>query len=863
MSTERASHNLLQRAYFNCVIEHPRIVLIFLALLLVGLALGLPNFKLDASAESLTLENDTDLDTYREMSRRYDSGDFLAVTFRPNETLFSEKSLKLLKNLHEDLEQVEGIVSVNSILNVPLIYSPMQSLTELTKNPRLLVDSDVDWDMAKQEFWNSPIYKELILGPDGETTVLQLNIEVDDTFITLVRERDRLKQKLKNEGLSVDEQLRLESVAAEYLAHRTGAAEKSRLRVKQVRDIVQKYSADAEVFVGGVSMIAADMIAFIQSDLVVFGSAVLVFMIFVLALIFRSVKFVVIPMVCCITAVVMMLGLISWLDWRLTVISSNFVALLLIITLAIIIHLVVRYREYELEHPEWSKSELVSATISFMARPCLYTSITTIVAFASLVVSDIRPVIDFGWLMTIGLVVALSLSFLILPSALMILPKGRVAEVKKAQPKKAFTSYFADIVQRLGNWILLGSAVVFGLSLWGIMQLKVENRFIDYFHETTEIYQGLTVIDNNFGGTISLDILIDSETGEVSIEESPDSEESFDDGFDDFAEEPFSDDFAEESFSDDFDDDFAEEGAPSEPNENIASYWMTVAGLKRIVWLHDYLDSQPEIGKVQSLATLYKVGRDINGSLNDFELALMQRALSQNIKDVLISPYLSPDGQQARVNLRVIDTYPGLQRFELVERIRAHIEQDAPFEADQTQFTGLLILYNNMLQSLFSSQILTLGAVFVAIFVMLALVFRSLSLAAVSIVPNIVAALFVLGTMGWVGIPLDMMTITIAAITVGIGVDDTIHYIHRFKTELKLDGDYQAAMHRSHASIGRAMYYTSIIIIFGFGIMVLSNFIPTIYFGLLTGVAMMAALMGALLLLPQLLLWVKPIKVSG
>jgi predicted RND superfamily exporter protein len=854
LSIERATNNLFQNAYFKSVIHLPKTVLILLVVLLVGLAAGLPNFKLDASAESLTLENDTDLDAYRDMSRRYDSGDFLVVTFRPNNTLFSEPSLQLLKNLHDDLSQVEGITSVNSILNVPLIYSPMQSLTQLTKKPRMLLDPGVDWNMAKQEFWQSPIYKELILGPDGETTVLQLNIEVDETYIDLVRERDTLKLKQSREGLSIEEQQKLDAVSKAFLDHRTEAAARSRLRVQQVRDIVKKYSGEAQVFVGGVSMIAADMIAFIQSDLVVFGAAVLGFMIFVLAAIFRSVKFVAIPMVCCVTAVLMMLGLISWLDWRLTVISSNFVALLLIITLAIIIHLVVRYREYEQAHPDWSKEQLVTSTIRFMARPCLYTSITTIVAFASLVISDIRPVIDFGWLMTIGLVVALCLSFLILPAALMILPKGRHGQTKTSKQRKAFTLYFSAIVERMGNGILLVSALIFGLSIWGISLLKVENRFVDYFHDSTEIYQGLTVIDNNLGGTISLDILIDSQTGAISIDEPLDDDEGFEDDFDD--------EFGEEPFTDEFDDDFGEEDPFSERSDNIASYWMTVAGLQRVEWLHNYLDSLPEVGKVQSLATLYKVGRDINGSLNDFELALMQRALSQNIKDVLISPYLSPDGSQARINLRVIDTYPGLERSELVERIRSHIESDAPFELEQTQFTGLLVLYNNMLQSLFSSQILTLGAVFIAIFIMLAILFRSLFLAAVSIVPNIVAAIFVLGTMGWLGIPLDMMTITIAAITVGIGVDDTIHYIHRFKTELQVDGNYLAAMHRSHESIGRAMYYTSIIIIFGFGIMVLSNFIPTIYFGLLTGVAMMAALLGALLLLPQLLLWLKPIKAA-
>ena len=598
-------------------------------------------------------------------------------------------------------------------------------------------------------------------------------------------------------------------------------------------------------------------IAFIQSDLVVFGVAVLVFMIVVLAVIFRSVKFVFIPMLCCLTAVGMMLGFVSWVDWRLTVISSNFVALLLIISLSIIIHLVVRYREYQQENPDWDKKELVSATVKFMALPCFYTAVTTIVAFASLVVSNIRPVMDFGWMMTIGLVVALCLAFLILPAALMVLPKGKVASKSKAVGRP-LTSYFALAVEHYGSLILISAIGILALSIWGMSQLKVENRFVDYFHESTEIHQGLKVIDNQLGGTVSFDILIDADEAESYAElevlpgESEFSDEEFE-GFDDY-DEDFEDGF------DEFSDDAFADDPFSEYSDNLGSYWMTVAGLKKIEWLHNYLESLPEVGKVQSLATLYKVGQDINGNLNDFELALMEKALSNTIRDVLISPYLSPDGQQTRVTMRVIDTYPGLERAELVERIQSHIDENAPFKAENTRYSGLLVLYNNMLQSLFSSQILTLGVVFVAIFIMLAIVFRSLSIAAVAIVPNIIAAFSVLGAMGLMNIPLDMMTITIAAITVGIGVDDTIHYIHRLKKELKVDGDYHAAMHRAHTSIGRAMYYTSVIIVFGFGIMVLSRFIPTIYFGLLTGVAMFAALMGALLLLPKLLLMAKPIK---
>lgn len=842
--------------WLSAVIRFPKWVIAVLIAVVVVAGAGLPRFKLDASADSLTLEHDSDLQYFRQVSKEFGSGDFLIVTFKPQQELFSDASLDLLRELQNKLAEIDGISSINSILNVPLLYSPKRSLREIAKETRTLETPGLDRQLAKQEFLNSPIYKEMILGPDGQTTALQLNIKVDERYIDLVQRRDALREKSQSEALTSAEQQELEEVSQSFLEYRTKSEARGHERVEKVRAVVDQYQDRAQIFVGGVTMITADMITYIKKDLVLFGSAAIVFMILVLAVIFRSWRFVIIPMVSCLTAVFIMLGLISWLDWRLTVISSNFVALLLIISLAIIIHLVVRYKEYLDENPQWSRAELVRATLVFMAKPCLYTALTTIVAFASLVVSDIRPVIDFGWMMVIGLVFALAIAFSLLPAVLMLLPKAAPSAPKNSKSAKPLTLYCAAFVERHGTIVLVVSLIVAGLSGWGISRLQVENRFIDYFHEDTEIHQGLSVIDNKLGGTTSLDIIINSRGAISSVEPS-----GFTDEDDPFAEaDPFDE-------SDPFDapspvteeDAFAEADPFSEHGEQQPSYWMTVGGMETVKQIHDYLDSLPEIGKVQSLATLYEVGIDLNGSLNNFELALMDQSLTPDIRKVLVAPFLSDNGD-TRITMRVKDSYPGLKRTELVERIRAYIADDTDLDMSAVRFSGLLVLYNNMLQSLFSSQIMTMGAVFIGIMIMFILLFRSLLVAFVAMVPNILAAFSILGGMGLVGIPLDMMTITIAAITVGIGVDNTIHYIHRFRTELQKDGNYMATMHRSHGSIGRAMYYTSIIIIFGFSIMIFSEFIPTAYFGVLTGVAMLAALLGALFLLPKLILITRPFK---
>ncbi|SMF20839.1 hypothetical protein SAMN02745866_01308 [Alteromonadaceae bacterium Bs31] len=845
--------------YISFITRFPKLTLSLLAALVAVAAMGLPNFKLDASSDSLTLERDKDLEYYRDIIKAYSSGDFLVITFKPMEPLFTQSSLDTLQNLRDDLARIEGVVSINSILDVPLLYSPKQSISEMVAQPRTLLTPGVDYHLAKQEFLSSPVYKELILAPDGQTTAMQLNLAVDEKYIELVKKRDSLSLARAKGELDAQGQAEYQQASEALRDYSTEAANLNHHRVASIRAVLDSYRNSAQIYVGGLTMITADMIRFIQSDLVVFGSAVLLFMVVVLALIFRSLRFVVIPMVCCLAAVILMLGYVSWVDWRLTVISSNFVALLLIISLAIIIHLVVRYREFLNQHPEWSQKALVSATVKVMALPCLYTVMTSMVAFASLVVSNIRPVIDFGWLMSMGLLLALILAFTVLPAALMILtskPNSQGSNNKAKQtPGEPVTLYFSRFVEKRGNLVLWISVTLAVASAWGIARLQVENRFIDYFRENTEIYQGLSIIDQDLGGTTSLDIIIQHSDLAEGM-----GDEQYTDEDDPFAEAgPFDE-------SDPFEtlepiteaDPFSEVDPFSEHGADDPSFWMTVGGLRQIEKIHDYLESLPEVGKVQSLAILYKVGLDINGSLNDFELAVMQKNLPRVVHDALVAPYIDQQNKQTRISLRIHDGYPGLKRAELVERIRTHVLQNQWAEPEQLHFTGLLVLYNNMLQSLFSSQIATLGTVLLGIFIMFVILFRSLPVALVAIIPTVVAAMSILGFMGIFGLPLDMMTITVAAITVGIGVDNTIHYVHRFHRELAVDGDYIASMHRAHASIGRAMFYTSVIIIFGFAIMVLSAFIPTIYFGLLTGLAMFFALLGALLLLPKLLLLTKP-----
>ncbi len=540
--------------------------------------------------------------------------------------------------------------------------------------------------------------------------------------------------------------------------------------------------------------------------------------------------------------------------------SSNFVAVLLVVALALAIHLVVRYRELEVKEHDLPRATRAVRAAQLMFVPCFYTAVTTMVAFTSVVVAGIKPVIDFGWMMTAGIVVAFLISFTLVPALIALLPELKAAG---ATDEMSMTRRFAVAVERFGGTVIVVTGLLVVLVGIGLSRLQVENRFIDYFKDTTEIYQGMELLDSRLGGTIPLDIILYPPVEEPEVAMAFASEGAddgwIDSGFDD--ENTFDGESGFEG-GDDFweDDPFGEDVSFADENSAEIGYWFSLEGRDLIDQIHSIVESREESGKVLSLSTGFSVmDRLYDDKLGSVELALVERSLPEDVAEVLIAPYYDPVEQQARITVRAMETSKTLRRAEYLESLYAQILADTGLDETRVKFTGLLVLYNNVLQSLYASQILTLGAVFVAIGLMFLALFRSVSLALLGLAPNILAAGLVLGVMGLAGIPLDIMTITIAAIVVGMGVDNCIHYIHRFRKEFAVDHNYREAMYRSHGSIGRAMYYTTLTVVVGFSMLTLSNFTPSIYFGVLTVMAMLAAVMGALLLLPKLMLTFKPL----
>jgi len=812
--------------YESLVLDKPVLSLFLLFVMLVVFVLYIPRFELDVSADSLVLENDADLEYYRNIRARYGSDDYLIITYTAEGDLFSRQSLLHIRELRDRLRAIEGIESVTSILDVPLLESPPISLNELREGAPTLEQPGTDVELARQELQTSPLYRNHLLSADGGTCAIQVNLLRDEVYHDLRQQRNALREKKLSGELTAAQLRRLDEVSEKFDIVSKQLMDREEEVIRQVRKVMANFQHIAELHLGGMPMIVSDMMGFIRHDLIVFGLAVLGILAAMLTIVFRQLRFVVLPLLTAAAVSVVTVGFLGMVGWSVTVVSSNFLALVLIFSLSLIIHLIVRYRELHVQKPDADQRWLVSTTLRAKAAPCFFTVLTTMVAFGSLVVSGIRPVIDFGWIMVFALSASMLLSFSLFPSMLMLMQPGKPQQGRDVIG--LIMKAFARLVDHHDRKLLVIGGLLLVLGIAGVSRLTVENRFIDYFHTSTEIFQGMKLIDEKLGGTTPLDVIIDAPV-----------------------EEPVDEVWEEDPL---FEDEYAETGITG------SSYWFNTYMLKEIGVIHQYLDALPETGKVLSLDTTNRIldKLDEQKMLDDFFLSLVYKRMPEEIKTQVINPYLSDDGQQTRFSIRVYESDTELNRKELVDKISSYLENERGQYGERVHLSGMVVLYNNLLQSLFYSQIQTLGFVFLVIMLTFAMVFRSFKVAFIAIIPNILPAILVLGALGALGIPLDIMTITIAAIAVGISVDDTIHYIYRYQNEWEKDGDYRSAMFRSHNSIGRAMYYTTMTITTGFIVMVLSNFIPTVYFGLFTAFAMISALLANVTLLAALMRIVKP-----
>ena len=789
------------------------------------------NFNLDASSDALLLEGDPDLQYLREVNQTYGSKDFLVLTYSPI-TNFTEKetilNLQLLKSKIEKLTWVNNVVT---IIDVPLLKSTDESLMERLINYKTLAYPEIDRKRGFDEIINSPIYKNYVISEDGKTSGIVVYLKKDERLAEYVKIKDKYFNQSVETGLSKKDKENYKKFLKEYEEYKNLYNVRNHQNINEIRDVINKYGENAKIHLGGIPMIADDMMSYIKSDIIVFGIGVFIFIIFTLWLIFRNFKWVAIPLLGCATSVIIMIGLLGLIGWKVTVISSNFIALMLILNMAMNIHVTVRFLQLKKEFPQLKKDEAVLEASTKMMLPILYTVLTTICAFLSLVFSGIKPIIDFGWMMTLGLIISILVTFLLLPSLLNIFSLDNETNIKDTE-KSIITSTLGAFTKNNKILIFGSTIIIIMFSIIGILKLEVENSFINYFDKETEIYKGMKKIDEDLGGTTPLNIILKFpiKQKKINVEE---------DEFNEWEEE-------------------------NNTNEDKAKYWFTRDKMDKIIKVHDYLDSLPQIGKVLSFGSILRVAEDLNNKeLQSLEIAVLYSKMPEAIKNEVVLPYISVEKDEARISVRIKDSLENLRRNDLINKINYELNTKLGLEKEEYKLAGVLILFNNLLQSLFKSQILTLGIVMLGIFAMFFVLFRNVLLSFIGVVPNFLAAFFILGIIGLLGIPLDMMTITIAAITIGIAVDNSIHYIYRFREEFEKIKDYSKTLDRCHSTVGIAILNTSITIVFGFSILILSNFIPTIYFGVFTGIAMLLAMISVLTLLPKLILTLKPFGVEN
>ena len=795
---------MFAQLYQNGVLKNPKTVFVLLIIAILSFGYYSKDFRLDASSETLLIEGDPDLAYLKEVTDRYGSKDFLILTYTPNEGMVSDNSINNLLSLKYKIQSLNWVHSVITLLDIPLLSNSEAPLQERLESFKTLKDEGVDKDRGFKEILNSPVFRNYVISEDGNTSGIIVNIKEN--------------KKLDNiENLS----------KAEIEAYKDKLKKQNHENIIEIRQVIQSYEDVGKIYLGGIPMIADDMMTFIKSDIVVFGLGVLLFIIATLWFVFRKLIWIIVPISSCLFSVVIMMGLLGILGWKVTVISSNFIALMLILTMAMNIHMSTRCLQLRKDFPDKNNFEIISLTTNKMFWPIIYTVLTTVFAFLSLIFSGIKPIIDFGWMMTFGLITSFIITFTLLPTLLNFAPTKNIS-IKKEQDSK-ITTFLGSVSLNNKNTIFGITGIVIILSIFGISKLEVENSFINYFNKDTEIYKGMKLIDEELGGTTPLEIILKF----PAKEEGKKKTSTEDDEFEDWGDE--------------------EDG-------NDEKYWFTKDKIDRIASVHNYLDSLPQVGKVLSFSSIIDVATQLNNNkpLGTLEMGVLYSKIPESIKTEIIDPYLSIKDNEARISLRIIDSQENLRRNDLINKINFDLKNEIGLDESEFKLAGVLILFNNLLQSLFKSQILTLGLVIVGIFSMFIILFRNIRLSLIGVVPNFIAAFFILGIIGLLGIPLDMMTITIAAITIGIAVDNSIHYIYRFKEEFSKIKDYNKTLKKCHSTVGVAILNTSITIVFGFSILVLSKFIPTIYFGMFTGLAMLLAMISVLTLLPALILTIKP-----
>ncbi|GJM11682.1 MAG: hypothetical protein DHS20C12_00850 [Pseudohongiella sp.] len=780
------------------LIEYSRhIVAVFAALTLI-LAYFARDFEVDASAETLLVKNNPLYIQSKAVNQKFSPDEFLLIGFQPSDgDIFSAASLETIEKVAQEALQLERVTAVNSLISVPLFSLADGFSADIDADAYTWNTQKYDAETLRNAFTDHPIYTDLLVNEALTATAIQIVFEANRELEELNAEILALEQKSLTDQLSESETGKIEELR---LDAGTIEAELNAIRSEEIAtiyDIVDQHKHQGSFYLGGGYVLAEHLVNIIQNDLFVFGSAIGAIICALLLLLFRDLRWVFIPIICCLVSVVFTTGMFGLLGLKTTVISSNFIALQLILTLALVIHLIVQYQVLAQNDDGKSHRQLLSQTIRRKIRPCAYAGLTTSVGFGSLLFSGIQPVVSFGWMMIVAMITSILVSLILFPCILSL--GDNILAHKKHELSSNLLLRVQGICSSYPRVIMSISVVIVGISILGILRLDVENSFLGYFKDSTQVSRELTFIDQELGGSTPLDIVYDSGR-----------------------------------------------------NTENADLVVIAEEIQTLQMIQESVELSEAVGKTLSIFNFTELAQELNNGepLTEYELNSIYTILDVEIREKLIESYIDEESGDLRVSIRIKDSTPGLDRKAFMLALGDTMNE---LGIDENQYTlsNLFVLYQDILQRLYTSQITTLGLVYVALALVLLAIFRSFSVAVVALIPNIIATLFILGVMGLLSIPLDLMTITIAAIAMGIAVDDTIHFVHHYR-EKQLEA-VDSPMQDTFSTVGYALLYTSLVIALGFSVLGFSDFVPSMLFGLLTALAMSIALITDLTLLPVLL----------
>lgn len=735
----------------STLLVHHRIVLLSFAGLAIVLA-TYPSLQLDFDrrVESMFPANDPRLAGYQRSKELFGGAETCAVAYT-DDALLTEEGLERVRRLGERLRQLPGVESALSLADARLPSAPFdprplaQQLQAGTITPREL----------REQLLTSELYRGVLLGPDGQTTVIVVQIAPGERT----------------------------AVPAEET-------------IEQIRRVAASH--DPPALVAGPTVLVHDVYRHLDEDGRLLGIASTVLLTVVIALLFRNLRWVLLPLMVVHVTLIWTKALLVATGVQMTMVSSPLVALVTVIGVATVVHITMGFREARDRH---APLEALVQTGRHVGPPVFWTCLTTAAGFGALLASQVVPVQNFGGMLAIGSLLVFLAVIALVPSGVLL---GRFDTDPHPPPGEgkliAGLNRVMHLVEKHPRWLVVGSVVVVALATSGSLRLEVATDFSDNFREDSPIVQSYEFLAKRLGPVASMDVIVDTP----------------------------------ETVTPEFVDNLAHLQQDIEHLDGIEG---TVSIVDLMAFLNPSADRRP--GGLGGL-----ISRGLRLVPPEQRLALIER-----LEPGLLAGFWNRPQRATRIVVRVRPVPGSKARRQLIEDVQALGRRRFP----SATVAGMHVLLTYLVENLLADQWVTFGIAVVGIFLMMVVAFRSWWLGLIALIPNAAPIVVVIGSMGWLGLQVNVATAMIASVSMGLSIDFSIHYLYRFQRERRAGQDLFSALRAAHHSVGRAIVLADVALVAGFTVLCISQFIPTVHFGLLVSVAMLGGLVGNLFLLPLLL----------